>query len=173
MSDDPSGVEAWKAETSAFDRVLSVATTVSQPQPAAYIADEAHVAENTARNHLERLVEMSVLLTSERDGTMLYSPDPLYTRLQMLRDFLEDHDRDGLIELKADLREQVEDWRDEYDAQSPDALRERAAETEDVAEIRDLKKTASDWELVAYRLSVLDEAIRNYETYNHDYRALA
>ncbi|PSQ34185.1 transcriptional regulator, partial [Halobacteriales archaeon SW_12_69_24] len=97
MSDQNAGVEAWKEHTTAFDRVRSVGTTVSRPRPASYVADEAHVAENTARDHLERLVNLNVLLKTERDGGTLYSPDPLHVRIQTVRDLLEEHDRDGLI----------------------------------------------------------------------------
>jgi predicted ArsR family transcriptional regulator len=59
---DSTGVEAWKEQTTAFDRIQSVASAVSQPQLVSHIAAEAHVAENTARNHLTRLVELNVLL---------------------------------------------------------------------------------------------------------------
>jgi len=60
------GVEEWKKQTSAFDRVQSISNTLSQPRSASYIADEAHVAENTARTHLERLVSLNVLLESDQ-----------------------------------------------------------------------------------------------------------
>ncbi|WP_265112049.1 DUF7342 family protein [Halosolutus halophilus] len=173
MADQSPGVEAWKEHTTAFDRVQSVATTVSKPRPASYIADEAHVAENTARDHLERLVNLNVLLKTERDDGALYSPDPLHTRIQTLRDLLEEHDRDGLIDLKIELQSKIEDWETDYSVDSPDELRTRAAETDTASQTRDLKKTASDWELALYRLSVLEDAIENYATYTKDFRASA
>lgn len=79
VSDQTPGVTAWKEHTTSFDRVQSVATTVSQPRSASYIADEAHVAENTARDHLDRLVSLTVLLTTERESGTVYAPDPLHT----------------------------------------------------------------------------------------------
>ncbi|AUV82539.1 transcriptional regulator [Salinigranum rubrum] len=173
MSETTPGIEAWKEHTSAFDRVQSIASTVSQPRPASYIADEAHVAENTARKHLKRLVDLNVLLKSERKGTTLYSPDPLHTRMQTLRDLLDQYDRDELIELKAELQSRIEAWRDEYGVDSPTDLRGRAADTETAAQTRDLRSTASDWELVRYRLSIVEDAIENYTTYNQDFRASA
>lgn len=173
MTEQPPGVESWKEHTTAFDRVQSVATTVSQPRPVSYIADEAHVAENTARDHLERLVNLTVLLKSDRDDGAYYSPDPLHTRIQTLRDLLEKHDRNGLIDLKADLQDQIDDWETQYNADSPDELRSQAAETDTASETRDFKKTASDWELALYRLSILDDAIANYDTYSQDFRSSA
>lgn len=168
MTDDALGIEEWKEQTSAFDRVRSVAETVSQPRPASYIAEEAAVAENTARNHLERLVDMTVLLKSNHEGTAMYFPDHLHTRAQMLREFLDEHDHDSLIQLREDLREQIETWRDEYDVATPDKLRVCAAETDDDAETRDIRKTASDWDLAAYRLHIVEDAIENFGSYNRD-----
>lgn len=173
MSEDAPGIEAWKEHTSAFDRIRSVADTVSTPRPASYIASEAHVAENTARNHLERLVEMNVLLKSIDEGATTYSPDPLHTRMQTLRDLLDTHDHDDLIRLKTDLQERIETWQDEYEVRSPDELREHAAKTDGPAETREIVQTASDWDLVLYRLSIVEDAIENYETYSRGYRASA
>lgn len=171
MTEEAPGIEAWKEQASAFDRVRSVADTVSQPRTASHIAAEAHVAENTARDHLERLVDMNVLLKSDYEGTTTYSPDPLHTRMQTLRDLLDSHDHDDLIRLKAEMQEQVETWCDEYEVGSPDELRERAAETDDASETRNVLKTANDWELVLYRVGIVDDAIENYATYGRDYRA--
>lgn len=171
MTKQSAGVEAWKEHTTAFDRVQSVAATASRPRPASYIADEAHVAENTARDHLERLVNLSVLLKTERDEGAFYAPDPLHTRLQTLRDLLEAHDRDELIDLKVDLQSQIEEWKTEYAVDSLSDLRGQAAETDTAAQTRNLNKTASDWTLARYRLSILEDAIENYRTYTQDFRA--
>jgi hypothetical protein len=173
MTDQPPGVAEWTEHTTAFDRVQSVATTVSNPRPVSYIADEAHVAENTARGHLERLVELNVLLESDAGDGVLYAPDPLHTRIQSLRELLEEHDRDGLVDLKIELQSQIEDWEAEYSADSPDELRTRAAETDTASQTRELKRAASDWELALYRLSVLEDALENYATYSRDFRASA
>lgn len=173
MTETADGLGAWIEHTSAFDRVQSIARSVSEPKPVSYIADEAHVAENTARDHLERLVELNVLLESESGGTALYSPDPLHVRLQTLRELLEEHDRDGLIELKADLQLEIEERSEEYGVDSPDALRSLAAESESAAETSEIRRSASDWELMLYRLSIVEDAIEGYSEYNRDYRASA
>ncbi|WP_290819555.1 ArsR family transcriptional regulator [Halovivax sp.] len=170
---DAPGVDAWKARTSAFDRVQSVASTVSRPQSATDIAAEAHVAENTARDHLERLVEINVLLKRDREGTAVYAPDPLHTRMQTLRDLLDTHDHEGLLRLKAELLDRIEEWREEYEVGSPEELRERGADADDATETREILRAASDWELVAYRLGIVEDAIENYATYSRENRASA
>lgn len=160
--------EGWKKNTSPFDRVWTVSSTLSHPRKVSYIADEASVAENTARTHLDRLVDMNILVTSDREGTTAYGPDPLYTRTQTLRELLE-QDYDELAQLKAELQARIKEWRDEYNSDSPDELREHAADIDTVADKRDVRKTASEWELVAYRLSIVEEAIENYAPYSRYY----
>ncbi|NLV12198.1 DUF7342 family protein [Haloarcula argentinensis] len=173
MTDQSPGIQDWKKHTSVYERVKSVATTVSKPRSLSYIADSAHVAEDTARDHLERLVSLNVLLKTEHDDGARYSPDPLHTRIQTLRDLIEGHDRDGLIELKAEVQSRIEEWETEYNADSPDELRAGATETDTASQTRNLRKTASDWELALYRLSVIEDAIENYATYSTDFRSSA
>lgn len=162
---DELGVELWKKHQSAFDRVRSIAVTLSEPRPADWIAQEAHVASNTARDHLNRLVEMNVLQEISGEGAIQYRPDPLYTRLRVLRELLEDRTHDDLIELRATLQEDIETWRAEYNADAPSELRTQAASAETADETRTLRRTANDWELVRYRLRLVEDAIRHYSDY--------
>ena len=83
MTDAP-GTDVWKENTSAFDRVRSITVTLSQPRTADWIAEEAQAAGNTARDHLQRLVDMNVLQTVSGEQATLYQPDPLYTRMRAL-----------------------------------------------------------------------------------------
>lgn len=159
------GIEAWKAQTSAFDRVRSIAVTLDQPQSADWIAETAQVAGNTARDHLERLVEMNVLQTVSTDGATCYRPDPLYTRMRALRDLLDERDRDELIKLRADLQEQIESWRESFDVTSLAELRARAAHAETATETRELRQAANDWNIVRYRLQLVEDAIDHYPDY--------
>lgn len=168
MTDDQPHIEAWKEHTTAFDRVQAVVQTVSEPRSASWIAEKAAVAENTARDHLERLVEMNVLLATSDSGTTLYAPDPLYIRAQTLREYLDEYGHDDLIRLKEDIQNRLDGLREEYVVESPQELRKRTAETECVEQIQEFRETANDWELAQYRLSVLDEAIRNYPAYNRE-----
>ncbi|MFB9570697.1 hypothetical protein ACFFRS_27350, partial [Saccharopolyspora hordei] len=149
---------------SEFERVRAIAEGVAQPQSVSCIADEAHVPENSAKEHLERLVQMSVLRRSDRRETTMYAPNPLHTRRQTVRDLLDDNDQNNLIELKADIQGQIKRWRDEYEVKSPTELRDRASDTSDIAEARKIQQTANNWELVLYRLSLIEEAIKEFTT---------
>lgn len=164
MADEP-GVELWREQQSAFDRVRSIAVTLSEPRSADWIAQEAHVASNTARNHLNRLVEMNVLQEVSGGKAVQYQPDPLYTRLRALRELLEGRTRDDLIELRATLQEDIEQWQAEYDTDSPTELRTQAASAETADETHTLRQTASDWEIIRYRLRLVEDAIKHYSEY--------
>ena len=167
--DDPEWVGTWKEHASAFDRVKSVTMTLSEARPAPWIAEEAAVSPNTARDHLRRLIDLGVVTATEDDGTRHYYPDPLYTRLRDVRELLQETTKQELSELAADLKNDIAAWRTQYDADSPDALRERAA-AEGVSAERayELTRTASDWELARYRLSLVQDAVENYDTWTSD-----
>ena len=161
-----SGVEAWKEHTTPFERVQAIALGVSEPQSATYIADEAAVSVETARKHLNSLVELTVVLEHETGNQTKYEPDPLYTWLQTARDLLDSHNRESLVNLRDEVQTQIETWREEYDVDSPDALREHAADTESAAETREICQIASDWELTEYRLNIITDVCSNYSVYN-------
>ena len=165
MTSEDCGVEAWKAHTTAFDRVRSIAQTVDRPRTARYIAEEAAVSPTTAHDHLERLVEMNVVRTVPGENGTLYEPDPLYARFRTLRRLIDEHDHQELLEQKAELQGRIEELEADYEADSPAALRERAAETGTAAETMQLVEDASEWDLAQYHLSIVEDAIDNYSDY--------
>ena len=163
------GVQTWKKHTSAFDRVKSVTMTLTDPRPAPWIAEEAVVSPNTARDHLSRLVDLGVVTATEDGGIRHYYPDPLYTRLRDVRELIRESTKQELSEQAAGLKNDIAAWEAEYDANSPDALRERAAAEDTAAEqAYELVQAASDWELARYRLSLVQDAIENYDTWMSD-----
>ncbi|WIV68838.1 DUF7342 family protein [Natrialbaceae archaeon AArc-T1-2] len=165
MDDSPRGVKAWTEQTTAFDRVRAIAQAIDQPRTAAYIATEAAVSETTAHDHLKRLVEMSVVRTVSGEDATLYEPDPLYARFRTLRRLIDEHSHAELLELKADVQQQIEAFEQQYDVTSPTELREQAADVATPAETMQLMEDASDWELSHYHLSVVNDAIDNYSEY--------
>ena len=167
--EEPDWERTWKENASAFDRVKSVTMTLSEAQPAPWIAEEAAVSPNTARDHLHRLIDLGVVTVTENDGTRRYYPDPLYTRLRDVRELLRETTKQELSEQAADLKHDIETWRTEYDADSPGVLRERAAAADVSAEqAYEFVRIASDWELARYRLSLVQDAITNYDTWTSD-----
>ena len=168
-NDEPEWIGTWKEHASAFDRVKSVTMTLSEAQPAPWIAEEAAVSPNTARDHLHRLIDLGVVTATEKDGTRRYYPDPLYTRLRDVRELLQETTKQELSEQAADLKADIAAWKTEYGADSPDTLRERAAADDVSAEqAYEFVRIASDWELAQYRLSLVQDAIENYDSWTTD-----
>ena len=165
MDDPARGVEQWKEHTTAFDRVRSIAEALDQARTARYIAEEAAVSETTAYNHLKRLADMNVIRTVASDDATRYEPDPLYARFRTLRGLIEEHNHEELLELKADLQQQIEEYEAQFEVHSPTDLRKRATNTEIATETMELIEDASDWELTLYHLSIVDDAIDNYSEY--------
>ena len=172
-SDDADWMETWKEHTSAFDRIKSVTMTLSEPRSAPWIAEQAAVSPNTARDHLRRLIDLGVVAETEDGGTRHYYPDPLYTRLRDIRELLEETTKQELSEQAAAVKDDIAAWKTEYDADTPDTLRERAAaETVSAERAYELTQVASDWELARYHLSLVQDAITNYDTWSTDQSSL-
>jgi predicted ArsR family transcriptional regulator len=158
------GTGRWIEETSAFDRVQSVAFTLQEPRTAGRIAESAHVSEKTARAHLQRLVEMDVLLVETGEGPTTYYPDPAYMRYRDIRTLAREHDRDELTDVVATLKGDIEEWRDEFDVETPDELRASVAD-DDVSEqeVYERQRIAEDWEYTDHRLGLIRDALAQYD----------
>ena len=158
------GTERWVEETSAFDRVRSVAFALQQPRTAGQIAESAHVSEKTARDHLRRLVEMDVMLEGTGEGPTTYYPDPAYMRYREVRTLAREHDCDELTDIVATLKRDIEEWRDEFDVETPDELRASVADA-DVSEeaVYERQKIAEDWEYTEHRLGLIKDALDEYD----------
>jgi predicted transcriptional regulator len=87
--------------------VKSVTRSLSEPRPASWIATEAAVSPNTARDHLRRLIDLGVVTAIENHGTRHYYPDPLYTRLRDVRELLQETTKRELSEQAAELKDDI------------------------------------------------------------------
>jgi predicted ArsR family transcriptional regulator len=159
------GVALWKEHSSAFDRVQSVAMTVSEPRPVGWIAREAHVAENTARSHLERLASLDVLVADDTGRARTYYPDPIYVRARELRQLVDEHDPDELSAVAESIKKTIEDWETEYDVSTPAQLRATATDPDlPIEASTDRRHVANDWEHARYRLGLVREALADYDS---------
>lgn len=166
MVDPDPSTEVWKKHTGPFDRVRSVSQSLSTPRTASWIAAEANVSERTARDHLNRLVEMTVLLEFDDNGTTTYTPDPIFQRFQVVRELLDEHDQDGLLDLKEDLHARIETWQDEYGVTSPENLRELATGTDSTEQATEIRRIAAEWDVTNYHLGIVEDVVNNFDTYS-------
>lgn len=164
--------ETWVEETSAFDRVMSVALSVDEPETATWIADEAHVAETTARSHLERLVDLRVLTSATNHGPTTYSPDAGYLRFRRVSALVEERSKDEIVKYVAELKADIESWKNEYGVEGPDELRTKAtADGVSAAETREYMQVASEWDSREDEKSIAREAVERYDQFessNHE-----
>ena len=117
---------------------------------------------------------MNIIRTVDGENATLYEPDPLYARFRTLRQLIDDHTHEELLERKSDLQHENEELEAQYGVDSPTDLRERAAATDSASETMGLITDASDWDLALYHLSVVNEAIDNFTEYaNLDQRVHA
>jgi hypothetical protein len=163
--DEPPHVSRWKDATTGFDRVRSVASSLEEPRTAGWIADEAHVSEPTTRNHLERLVNLGVLVTDESARGKTYYPDPVYTRLTAIQELVAENSEADLTQQATAIQADVESWKSAYDVESPRSLRASVTEDISVEDAQQRLRIAADWESARYQLSLLRDAIDHYEAY--------
>lgn len=162
--DEESYVEAWKAQTKGIDRVISVAMTLGQPRTAKWVADEAHVSVKTAREHLDRLVELQTLTKTEAHGTTTFAPDEAYQRYRDVSRLAQENTQEELEHLVVRYKEDIEARRESYDVETPTDLRSRATEPDTtVQQTKEWLAEASQWELDKYTLSIIQEAMERKE----------
>lgn len=161
------GSEAWKQNTKAIERVISVVLTVEQPKTAKAIAEEAQVAEQTARDHLALLQDLTVVGSTTAHGVTNYHPDGGYLRFRAVAGAVEEYSREGLLETARDLKERTEAVEQRYGVETPNDLRSRAIGEENSAEeMAELERAASEWESLQHDLSIIEQAYRQYEDHS-------
>lgn len=114
-------VAEWKADTTPFDRVRSVMKRTYTPLSAPEIAEHAETTSTTARKHLRTLTENGFVDTVPTGGnTTRYKRSNESLVLEQAHDLLEETDRDTLTSRIAEMRGEIRDYREEFDADSPE-----------------------------------------------------
>ena len=136
-------VDSWTDAMTARERVETIATTLSAPRTANWVADQADVKWDTAKKHLDDLVESGVLLVTEDDR---YVPDPTRAYFDHLRELILTNDRETLRgELEA-ISKRIEEWKTTYDVGAPEELEATLADDLAPEEIRERRKALRRWE---------------------------
>ncbi|MFB6081201.1 MAG: ArsR family transcriptional regulator [Halanaeroarchaeum sp.] len=165
--DSPRGKEAWKEQSKAIERVISVALTLDRPRTADWVADEAAVSPQTARGHLGSLSELGIVAETTARGVTKYQIDAAYTRFREVSQYIERYEKDELIDVVKQTKERITTAKDRYGVDAPDELRAKTTHEDTPTEdIEEYKKAASEWETFEYRLDVLEEAIERYDEFS-------
>ncbi|AGB16864.1 hypothetical protein Halru_2278 [Halovivax ruber XH-70] len=154
-------METWSDSTTASERVETIATTLSRPRTANWVADQADVKWDTAKKYLDELVESGDLLVTDSGE---YVPDPTRAYFDRLRELILTYDRESLRgELEA-IADRIDSWKREYDVDSRDELEQSLAGDLDPEAVRDRRRVIRRWETsertretVAAALAIYDD----------------
>lgn len=153
-------VDSWTDSMTARERVETIATTLSTPRTANWVADQAEVKWDTAKRHLDSLVESGVLLVTEDDR---YVPDPTRAYFDHLRELILNNDRAELRGELESIAERIETWQTAYDVSSPAELESTLADELPPEEIRERRRALRRWENSLQSRATIQTALGLYE----------
>jgi len=115
-------VEDWIEETTPFERVYEIIRRIYDPTSASQIADRARVSPTTARKHLRTLVDAGEVTTSQDGQTMLYRRSETGIVTEHAQSLLAERTPEEIASGVAEMKTQIQEWRDEYGVDSPEEL---------------------------------------------------
>jgi len=121
MLDDPPDIDLdgeWPDDWSPEERVEAIADMLRQPRDADWVAAEADVAPEFARSVLTELTEADDAFVRVDEG---YCWDERKLR-QQKRERLAEKPAEELREELNRINDEIAEWRDQYDADSPDEV---------------------------------------------------
>lgn len=151
--------------TTGEDRVRMVARQLTEPRTANWIAEEAEWSHEPTTRVLERLADDGILIQDDTGSHTTYYPD---YRRQVLQEALALRDSEDSVEALtnrlAEMKEQIRDWEEEFDVNSPNQLRATVAEADlDPAEEKQRRDIAQEWEHLQRRIEIVGFAIREWD----------
>lgn len=153
-------VEPWTESMTARERVETIGTTLDEPRTANWVADHAEVKWDTAKKHLETLVEAGTLLVTDDDK---YVPDPTKAYFETLRELILGNSQEDLrAELEA-IANRVKGWKTEYGIESFDELEATLAEDRDPEDIRERRRVLRRWENSLRTRQTIQTALSLYD----------
>lgn len=159
---------SWEESVPTADRVRMIALALGEPRTANWIAREACVAHETATKHLERLVEDGQLVSETSGGQTRYRPDPVGQYLREVRELYEGQTPDDLAAGLENISEQIRAWREEFGVETPNELRASIAEVDDPEAEHTRREVALEWEHLASRREVVEDALRLHDRFSGD-----
>jgi len=153
-------VESWTDSMTARERVETIATTLSEPRTANWIAGQADVKWDTAKKHLDDLADSGELLVTSDDK---YVPDPTRAYFDQLRELILTNDKEELRgELEA-FADRIEKWKTTYDVDSPEDLEATLADDLPADEISERRQALRRWENSLRSRDTIQTALHLYD----------
>lgn len=154
----------WKDDRSPRERVRQIAETVTDPVSTNWVAEQAAVGWQTAKDELEQLADRGDLRRVQQGDNVRYVPD--FTRLytERIRELVLSFSREELREEIVQAKEDIQKIQSEYAVESRDEL-EASLSAPDVsaAEARERQQSLRRWEEVADEIQLLEHALSLYD----------
>ena len=153
-------VEPWTESMTARERVETIATTLDEPRTANWVADQAEVKWDTAKKHLDNLVDAGTLLVTGDDK---YVSDPTKVYFDTLRELILNNSQEDLrAELEA-IAARIHEWKTEFDIESIDELEATLAEDQHPEDISERRRVLRRWENSLRTRQTIQTALSLYD----------
>ena len=115
--------EEWESETTPYERIRRVIAHRYMPVSADVVAEDAQTSPKTARKHLKILAEEGFVITAtgEHGGTV-YRRSSESLVVEQAADILKHVSTDELVTRIGEMRDQLNDYQQEYGVDSPEEL---------------------------------------------------
>ncbi|MDY6776100.1 MAG: winged helix-turn-helix domain-containing protein [Halobacteria archaeon] len=152
--------EDWVEETDGGERVGTVIRNTTEPKTVKKIAEECHVTQKTARKHLDRLVDYGVAEKIHTGEGVKYRRDPNWYVLQEISFVIENNTKAEIEEGIHELRNEIEEYRHEYDSDSPEDLLNELDVADSEEEAEEVWQDYYDWRSTEKSLKVSKMALQ-------------
>lgn len=141
------------------ERLLDVITGLRTLTKVSDIADLADCDTETARDYLEWFDEMG--LVHRHDGRPVrYERNDAYFQWRHIDRIREDYSERRIVEALSDAIDQIEAYREQFDADDPDAV--SLVEASQDMSTEDAWEALSEWKTLERRAALLDAARRDH-----------
>ena len=158
----PDLVDEWDAALdprSSRDRVYETAIQLTVPTSVRSVAERAECAKETARRHLDWLVEIGILTQVTTDPAA-YTRNEAYFAWKRVHDLRTRHSDEELRAQLTGLTSELEAYQERYGAAHPEDV-DALDHVDDVGDVEEVWMELSEWESIRRRIRELDRARRS------------
>lgn len=112
----------WTEETTGAERIETVLETTREPTSVADFAEQALVSKPTARKYLQDLVDKGIAEAVQDGRTTKYKRNEEEFLQQRIQELRNSHSNEELIEGINEMKQQLQQYRDEYGVETPEEL---------------------------------------------------
>ncbi|QPV61556.1 hypothetical protein I7X12_12365 [Halosimplex litoreum] len=139
------------------ERMLDVILLLREPAKVSTIAERAGCDTETARDYLGWFTEMGMV--RERAGRPVrYERNDSYWRWRRIEQIREKYSDDEIVEVLSETMDQIADYRERFDAETPADV--SLVDAEDGTSVEATWKALSDWQTLERRATLFDAARR-------------